>query len=101
MLFKKRDNNNESKAEKLNRREFIKKTGKTVLPALAIFGLSLSGCEIFTDCGDTCSASCSNDCSETCTEDCATECTETCTDVCANDCEGYCSNTCTNDCEGY
>lgn len=68
-----------------SRREFFKKTAKSVLPFLGIMVLGptlLTSCEKDDDlesgCGKSCSGSCDGDCAATCGMDCWAACLSSC-----------------------
>lgn len=73
-----------NKNEELHsRREFFKKTAKSVLPFLGIVALSplLSSCDPDdgpSGCGNSCSGSCDGDCAGDCDDNCVLNCMNSC-----------------------
>jgi CXXX repeat radical SAM target protein len=66
----------------LGRRHFLK-TGKIVIPALAVLGLALTlPTAARADCDGTCSGSCTGSCEEGCAVGCKGDCSGTCTGTC-------------------
>jgi CXXX repeat radical SAM target protein len=60
----------------MNRREFLTKTAKCVLPSIALLGLStmLNGYSariVSAGASDSCGGSCSGTCTKTCASDCS------------------------------
>ncbi|HYA12983.1 MAG TPA: Cys-Xaa-Xaa-Xaa repeat radical SAM target protein [Syntrophales bacterium] len=77
----------------MDRREFLSKAGKALLPVLSILGLAALGLSI-SGCGPA-----RPDCSG-CTGNCYGECTGGCDGSCKGGCSGQCFSTCGGTCRG-
>lgn len=87
-----------------SRRDFFKKSVKSILPFIAVAAMitnpviakaaeTAMGCSSYT-CSGSCSGSCSHTCMSTCSGTCDGSCKITCSTTCSGTCSGSCKTTC-------
>ncbi len=75
---------------KLDRRGFLIKAGKIIIPTIGILGLSLTGFSVrpaTADCDSICTGGCQGACTG-CTGSCSGTCYWACSDTCKDTCSG-------------
>ncbi|MBD5189601.1 MAG: hypothetical protein HDS95_04915 [Bacteroidales bacterium] len=79
----------------LSRREFFKKTAKTVLPMMAFIAIPsiITSCDKVDDLIGGC-----KDCADSCDSSCSTSCSSGCKGGCGVNCSALCKSSCTTKC---